>query len=317
MKLTLHVGLPKTATTTIQHSLSDAKKELAALGVAFPGISTLHHEVVRTVELVEAGRHRFERHADAILSGFAEEVRALAPQQMLMSSEAMITMSGGAILRLKDMLLRHFPQISGFSVLCYVREPIAFATSIGQQNLKAGVQRLEELYQNPWSIRLEDCLGQYISAYGRENVHVRYFHPDHLVGGEPVIDFLHALGIGQLILPKGAAVLNPSLSNEGALVADALAEVRPRRLRSRYKRRAYKRLVESIAGSRFCLPVEVQERVVEQSRQDMAALKAMFGVSITPKRVEVPGAYALPPETAMAVARLIERIVEGDISDGT
>jgi hypothetical protein len=310
MKLTLHVGLPKTATTTVQHTLSAAKLQLADLGVCYPGHSVVHHEIIRAIELVAAGKTSFEGRAEELLAAFAEEAERSSANHVLISSEAMFSASPAAILRMRDMLVRYFPAITEFSILCYVREPIAFAASLGQQGLKSGVSRLSDLYQNPWNVRLKASLTNYIAAYGRDHVHVRYFHPDHLKNRDVVADFLDALGLSSLILPASAATLNSSLSSEGAMIADALAEIRPRGKRQRSKRKAYKRILEGIAGSKFVLPREVQDRVIEGSREDMAALKEIFGLEVTPHRVDVPEGTPMPTATALSIARIIEKFVE-------
>ena len=64
MKLTLHVGLPKTATTFVQHTLSAEKVRLAEAGVVYPSDSLVHHDLPKLVEQVAAGRGKYRRKLD-------------------------------------------------------------------------------------------------------------------------------------------------------------------------------------------------------------------------------------------------------------
>jgi len=42
----LHVGLHKTGTTALQVALADARTDLAAHGVRYPGTGTFHHRAI-------------------------------------------------------------------------------------------------------------------------------------------------------------------------------------------------------------------------------------------------------------------------------
>lgn len=51
LKLTLHGGLPKTATTTIQHVLDATKPALSERGVLYPGTTRTQLELVQRTQL--------------------------------------------------------------------------------------------------------------------------------------------------------------------------------------------------------------------------------------------------------------------------
>lgn len=311
MRLILHIGLPKTATTTIQHRLSAVKPLLAEAGLSYPGHSVSHHEIARGLQAVEAGRASAGFLVDDLLTTFAAEARRVGARQVFISSESMVSATPGTVPRIGAALRRHFPEADEVLVLCYVREPIAFATSLGQQFLKSGMGRLHEVYANPWTINLRQALQTYAEAFGRESLRVRPFDPARLKDGDVVSDALAVMGLGDLVLPGATPVLNTALSSEGVQIADALVALRPRRKREPRKRRAYKRLLEGIGGTKFALPEAVQDLVIEQSRADLQALRDDYGVEITPQRVPVPAGPVLPAATADAVARMIERLVEG------
>jgi hypothetical protein len=311
MKLTLHVGLPKTATTFVQHTLSVEKARLAEAGVVYPSDSLVHHDLPKLVELVVAGRAKHGRKLNRLLAGFAGEVTASGREHVLVSSEYLIETSPAALALLDETLRRHFPGLREIKVLCYVREPIAFSTSFCQQVVKSAHQRLQQFYDTPWPLNLRDCLSRYVGQFGREALEVRKFHPDSLKNGDILDDFLDALGIDGLDLKRERGALNTALSDQGVQVADALAEIRPVRDRRRRYRREYRRMLEAIGGDRFVLPDAVQDRVEAASREDLAMLRDEFGVTLAPVRQKGISGVPLPEETARSLAVHIVDMVEG------
>ncbi|MGL4237704.1 hypothetical protein [Tabrizicola sp.] len=307
MKLTLHVGLKKTATTSLQMALAGAKRELAAFGVLNPGTPDLHQRLARSVK---AGDARGDRVARETLDVIAAEARVAGLGHVVLSSEHLISASAEAVARLRLMLEEQWPEVSQILVLCYVREPVGFATSMCQQSLKNGVIRLADFYAAPWPFTVAAWLSNYATVFGRESIRLRHFHPDHLKDGDIFRDFLDAIGLPDLVLPVAVAQRNRSLSHEGVLVADALVGLRPGGERDRARRNRYRRLLGKIEGAKFVLPAEVQERVIEGSSGDVAALKAVFGLELVPERVDGAGACAMSAETALAMARRIIEDVE-------
>lgn len=310
MKLTLHIGTPKTATTTLQHTLAASREFLRAQGIFYPGPLTAHHEWRDVLELIVAGKVKYQARLQSMIDKLWTEVDEAGVSHVLMSSESFVDADHAVLDHLHEALYAAIPGLTGIRVICYLRDPIGFATSNAQQLLKAGLMRLEEIYQQPWTINLRDCFENHFAVFGRENVVARYFHPDHLAGGDIVADFLSALGMSGQSLPATLPGLNSSTSMEGVLVADALMEIRPRAKRLRKNRRLYKRFIEQIPGQRFVLPVEVQERVLEKSRADLEAVNDWFGLGITPGQIRPAPDLCLEPQTAMWMARLIDGIVE-------
>lgn len=311
MKLTLHVGLPKTATTFVQHTLTANKARLAGAGVVFPGTSLQHHDIPKLVELVAAGRVKYRRPLDQLLAGFAEEVAASGRDHVLISSEYLIETPPTAVALMDEVLRQHFPGLSEVRVLCYVREPVAYSTSFCQQVVKSAHQRLQEFFDQPWPLDLRDCLSRYAGQFGRGAMQVRSFRKDSLKNGDILDDVLEVLGVGGLELRRERGALNTALSAQGVQVADALAEIRPVKDRRRRYRREYRRMLEAIEGDRFVLPEAVQDRVIAASRADLAMLEAEYGIALDPVRQTGPADAELPDGMARSMAAEIVERVEG------
>jgi hypothetical protein len=203
------------------------------------------------------------------------------------------------------------PGLREVVVLCYLREPVSFATSMIQQDLKNGKTRLDRALADPWPYRLADWVATWADAFGREGVRLRQFHPDHLSRGNILGDVLEMIGRPDLRVPPALPLMNPSLSQAGVLVADALNALHPEALRDKARRGRYKRLLHRIPGSRFVLPPEVQELVIQRSRDDLAALKARWGLDIRPERIEAPVWPGLSEAEARAMAERLVATVEG------
>jgi hypothetical protein len=299
MRLTLHVGLPKTATTTIQHVLEASKPLLAREGVVYPGSTAMHLGLVRQVQ---SGR---DEDAARTIDAMADEAREAGAGHLLVSCEHMSLMPERAVVRLKALFEARLPALRDVRVLCYVREPIGFATSLCQQRLKAGTTRLAAFHAAPWPLRPMAMIMKQVRTYGRDAVQLRHLHLEHLEGGTVVDDVFAAIGLPGLRPPDPVPILNPSLSQQGALVADALAALVPRDQRSKMQRRVFKRELEAIKGERFVLPDAVQRAIIEASRRDLEAIRTVFGLEIMPVPVSQGEVRGFDSAMAEAMAREI------------
>jgi hypothetical protein len=306
VELILHVGLKKTATSTLQHVLHRTKAELLAQGLMFPCTPEAHQRLARRVRMRPVESLRAVREA---LAPILAEVRGAGADRVLLSSEHLVSSPATGLEDLRQMLETALPGVR-IRVLAYVREPVGFATSMCQQSLKNGVMRLAEFQADPWPFPVAEWLATQIAVFGRENVTVRQFHPAHMAQGSIVADVLAAVGLDGVKVKGEVPHLNPSLSHEAVLVADALTELRPSIQRDRKRRNAYRRPLSKIKGGTFVLPTEVQERIIARSAADMAWLKAEFGLEILPQRMAEAVAPAMTVEMAEATAREILRKAE-------
>lgn len=312
MQLILHVGLPKTATTTIQHVMDTAKADLAAVGVLYPGTTQTQ------VALVQHSQFR-QRAGEPDLLGEAmgevrEEVRAAQPSRIVLSCERMIQVSPGAVLRLQKAIEVWLPEVTDVRVLAYLRDPVSWATSLCQQRLKMGTARRAEFLADPWPLALEPMLSKYVDRYGLSAVSVRHQHPDHLVNGNVVDDFLAAIGLQGFAAPGPAPVLNRALTMYGVQVADVLAGLVPRGKREGVRKRMLRVLLQAIEGPRFVLPREVQERIIEASRTDVDYVRRHWGVCLGTDLIESPDAPELEEEAVLALALdLVEQVEQAVI----
>lgn len=142
----LHLGLPKTGTTSIQESLFASRAELAARGLLYPDLGSNH-----TVPLVTAFSARAHGVPANLLAGIdtaeagqkaAEACRRRLDQMLatgwtraILSAEGAVYLPAERLALLRDALLRHADRV--VAVLCF-RDPLRWRISQIQQALKTG-----------------------------------------------------------------------------------------------------------------------------------------------------------------------------------
>jgi hypothetical protein len=306
LKLTLHVGLPKTATTTIQHVMETAKPRLAKRGVLYPLTTKLQTEVVQRAQLRQLVGLTGAGSLPEAMGWVADEVRALRPELIVFSSERMSLASPGAMARMHAALTSSLPEVDDIRVIAYVRDPIIWATSLCQQRLKMGTTRLAEFVADPWPRSLEVILSKFVDRYGLAAVTVRHMHPDHLVNGKVVDDFLTTIGLAGFSVPGPETVLNRALTLHGVQVADVMAQLLPRGLREGARKRAFRRVLQSVEGPRFVLPIAAQERIIEASRSDVDYVRKNWGLDLRPRLVAPTTEPELEEEAVLKLALALE-----------
>ena len=221
----LHVGMPKTGTSSIQASLyfglEDPRFRLVNLGHPNgslfiepifrdrPEEFWLHRAKGLSPERLRRMRPRLE----ARLRGSLRHVRD-ASATAIISAESLWWQSRGELERLRDFLASE-----GFEarVLAYVRPHRSFLESSFQQTLRFDGKAIRPARHagGRWDLPVPDLkvrLGQLESAFGRDRITVRAFRRSSLEGGCVVRDFCRTLGID--LASASIERVNESLSGD-------------------------------------------------------------------------------------------------------
>lgn len=231
--LTLHIGISKTGTSSIQRVLAAHRDALRGLGVYYPASPGWANHALLPASLVNNPRilwgfhpgtwegmspaARLERFRDewaaemAALPDWAERVIISAEQiSMLLRHEDEVT-------RLAAMLAPHFDPVT---VVVYLRRQDLHAASAYSQWLRGGVLVEPGLPSGgPAELPEYDyggLIGRYARAFGAAAVVPRLFDRAELAGGDVVEDFLRVAGLTLAVpdeVPGKSA--NLSLSREG------------------------------------------------------------------------------------------------------
>ncbi|NDU99951.1 hypothetical protein [Pseudoroseicyclus tamaricis] len=226
MRAIVHIGMPKTGTTSIQAWMMENAEALKGAGItygrvpmedlplrysqieyalaAFSGIGKpIPDDVIQRVydvPDVEAQAAFVERFSTALGTWLAEE----RPETVVISSEHIGGMRSSPELAgaMDAFLKRHFDEVS---YIIYIRRQEDFVVSRYSQRLRFGMTATlsesieEQPVRNYWRI-----VRDWMEAVGKERLNVRLLEPDAMVGGDLVTDFAAQIGVdpAPYIVPK-------------------------------------------------------------------------------------------------------------------
>jgi hypothetical protein len=225
----IHIGLPKTATTTIQYFLAGHRDALLQRGVLYPRSiarggrgAQLHHALGVDVEpesfpWLAGMRQRFA--GTDIVASLLEEVDRAKPKTVILSSEAL------AFMRRPNLLRRALPGCE-VRILVYLRRQDSFLASFYNQLIKSRLYAatFEEFLRQSaagaidlrqFQIPLAMChydrlLELWSAAFGRDNILPGVFEDCELPAGL-LGDFAAKTGIDIAGLAMPGADTNPAL----------------------------------------------------------------------------------------------------------
>ena len=206
----LHIGAPKTATSTLQSMLAGNFKQLLKQGVLYPKLlrhGDAHHTLV--ADLIQA----YQGHTMADL-WYGDRTRGEAwqnlqreieqhpgIQKIILSSELFF----GQTQRLEDMLADIRSRLSEheLKVVVYLRRQDELYSSFFNQDVKGARQwahnayqffQTHQIFQHDYS----ELLGIWSDGVGHENMMIRPYESAQWVGGNIVEDFCKVTGIDPL-----------------------------------------------------------------------------------------------------------------------
>ena len=279
-RLYVHVGMPKTATTSIQLSLAAARSTLKRGGLLYPGDEDDHARLAARFHQAKGRHFRFANRGESIdfaeanaaefLEGIAEE-QAGHGGDMLLSSEYLFEIFPDRIRELDSFALSLGLELCA---VCYVRHPVASATSSINQQVKMGATTLASgLARLDWH-RSDVTLRRYLAVLGRERLRVRSF--DDAVANGPVRDLLATIGRPELARQVKEVRGNDSLSYAGVLLADRITRRQEKQPRISDLRSA----LPHLGGPEFRLPREAAAQVAERGKEEVDWLKRGFGLDL-------------------------------------
>lgn len=218
----LHIGAPKTATSTLQQVLAKNYKALLKQGVLYPKLlrhGDAHHTLV--CDLIQA----YQGHSMADL-WYGERTRGEAwrdlqrefeqhedrVEKVILSSELFF----GQTQRLEDMLADIRNRLSGheLKVVVYLRRQDQLYSSFYNQDVKGVRQWAFSAYQFYQTHQIfqhdyDELLAIWSKAVGQDNMLIRPYESSQWVGGDIVQDFCALTGIA--LRSGGEVTANESL----------------------------------------------------------------------------------------------------------
>ncbi|MEK8017303.1 MAG: hypothetical protein VSS75_010575 [Candidatus Parabeggiatoa sp.] len=231
--ITLHIGLPKTGSTSLQAFCSKNQAQLTQLGVYYPTEGRYFHQMAQHVwaRALKGPHYRFwwtdpadmEFSLPACHQELMAHIEASNCPNILLSAEELWHNNVPETL---GTLFEGFPY--QVRILAYLRRQDSLLLSAYNQCIKTADLRLPDrhhigTFDEFVHIELGDAeslfnfyplLSQFARVFGQENVMVRVFEPSQLVGGDLIQDCLKVLDIAQSEAFEIPEPMNKSLPQE-------------------------------------------------------------------------------------------------------
>ena len=274
MRIIIHIGTPKTGSTSLQNMLRHNRETLAQSGVLYPQISAAAHHNPLALCHYQPGSHDDGQTAWQTVTAQAHKAQ---PHTVILSTETFIRISDFDGLREN---LRQISPTADIEVVCYLRHPVRLHESkISQRMGRTAKLRLPK--QQYWTTRLapwRDTGNLHLHAFdlaegGRIDVRT-HFTETYLADISAQID-----------IPEQQK--NTSLSAEGAIVLQTLMRAQGIEDGAAFKTtsnmlRARITDAEHALRGRVCLhPIRVTTpvawQVLDAAYEDMVGLERDFG----------------------------------------
>lgn len=268
--LFLHVGMPKTGSTSIQATFFANRAVLAAHGIHYLDAARNHHR------LIAAGfAGAMARAPDAAALAARQTIAAFIGRagegRIVISSEVLCRMAREEIAALLGFLR---PLVGRISVVCFVRPPSGYITSGLQHDIRAGLP-LERLgHISP--PRYRSHIRKFLQERERADTILVLHDRTTLLRGCSIATMLAICGAPAELYDRlalrqeNASASRPGLALMLAMTAAGLpGKAAAREAAAQRRRREALRLVHALPGPRFSIPDAVIEAVL--SRPDVAA----------------------------------------------
>lgn len=224
MRLVLHIGHTKTASSFVQAKLFENRAAYRAAGVAFP----TDFRFCGGVDVGGPLRRGYVTAGNAtILSGYRPDslgfyddparwarfwgaLRAIEADTVVLSCELLFHLGRARVDRIADAAAAH-----GFEprVTAWISRQDQMMLRVWAQHVRAQRVHADPLdflrSRGSRFLNYPEALATWAAAFGRGSVSARTFHRDHLTGGDVWRDFLAATG-----LPEPSGLATPSRVNE-------------------------------------------------------------------------------------------------------
>ncbi|MCI2399679.1 hypothetical protein [Aliiroseovarius subalbicans] len=310
VNLVLHIGQPKTGTTSLQRTFLLKRREMAARGVLYP---FLHKSLDRHTALLPAlvgepfvtgdvafpdswpGRDVMEQ-SELMWADALTQIRDTMPALVVMSGEGFFSLGNAdRVAQLSARLRDAFDKVS---VVAYLRSPAAKYLSEVQQGLKmTGSQAALKPRAYQWTL-------QAFADHGPGPLHLHLFDRNTLIGQDVVTDFTtrYCPEVLDIVSAHDDRTLNTTLSAEAMavlehhvdLVSDLTSE--ERRLAWHPVRKVVEGLDQTLVGFRRPRLTPAARADIDRRTIDLNWLRKQHGMSFGD--VDYSIAATRPPDGA-------------------
>ena len=298
MDAIFHIGMHKTGSTAIQHVFSNLTMDhlrYAPTGrdLGHRGFGTTNHSGLLAAMFHEPAEdyHSFQRRG--LSTAEVSEVRDTANRyfkefahgegKCLFSAEYLSSVHGFNFEAFAEFAKSRFNQIQ---IIGYVRAPVSYMQSRLQQMLKAGrlPERMPEKLLNSRLLEPEfrKAFQRFDSAFGKKNVTLKPFQPDHLIDGDVIADFANLIGYSGLLSPAKEANTSLSQAATGLLLLQRThgSGVHVGYADANAHNEVFIRMIRQVGGPKLSLGVDFSDQQLSRMKRYTGWMEERLGARI-------------------------------------
>lgn len=215
--LVLHIGMPKTGTTSIQETFGKQRKVLQNLGISYPRKKPYNHSntfapifLGSRLNTIYFKQNRINTEEKAqkkvreLKSYWKKQFRNNTQDTFIISAESLYRLTPDEIASVREFVAPYF---DNFKVIVYVRQPEAALKSLWGQHVKtlSSTQTQQELFNSVIDSYNYIFVQDWAKVFGRQSIIVRVFDKTAFVNGVLLDDFLVSIGSEPNLILKDAS----------------------------------------------------------------------------------------------------------------
>ncbi|MEM0905974.1 MAG: hypothetical protein AAGJ94_01330 [Pseudomonadota bacterium] len=285
----MHIGPPKTGTTSIQSSLSQSRGLLADEGFFYPDRAKNHAFLLAPFHDHPKRQHILQR--ELAKAGGDEDALAIDVKRyvrnevfshhnanIIFSSEHLTLLNHQGVRRLRVFLHRNRENVK---IIIYIRHPVEQAGSLIQEQVKNGARRLSDYADNPPFIHYRALIEKWADIFGADNMILRPYNKKVWPKGDLIADFFTVVGLGHIEHKVPREHANRGLSAAAVLLADALNGVHPQGATARAK----PQFLKDIEGVKYVPDADILDAVRRSAEPHLVYLKEVWGLTLPEPKV--------------------------------
>jgi len=292
----LHIGLDKTGTTAIQSACNHNQAMLEESGVLYPELypqkrwhapfgsyflddpkSYIWQKERRSTKEIAEVRKEDEDY----ISALNKQLEISTANRFILSYEGFSMFQKRRPLEKIQKYLAEWAEST--VIIMYCREPISYAVSGISQQASSG--QLTSAYpKNPPFQSFKRICSDFEHVFGFDNLIVREFKSENFLNKDVRNDFFLQLGLDEDLidaLDYTRENSNSSITKEAIKLACAIRNLNGHMSSGEFRKR-YRRILESIKGSKYVLNQQQYKRIIRKSRPHVEYLSKNFNINFEP-----------------------------------
>lgn len=290
----IHMGLPKTATTSIQNAVYLNREILLSdHRMLYPSIEANHTNSLCAMFLPDPRTHVSVKLANLTTDqeindlrqryfGVIEaEIENTDWDTLVFSAEGLSNLPYPSLVQLHEWVSKY---VDALRVIYWTRHPVNFTISNIQQMVRGGYT-IEGLLKSPPLTNFKGRLDNAFRAFGESAVEIYCFEEARDEDGGVVAAFCRQLGLPEDVAAKIAADArhdNTSMTMMATLILDALNRYRPLYIDGKLNPQRHPlegNWLERLEGGRFDLDPASKQMIRAASREEVSWLNATLGTA--------------------------------------